>query len=1392
MQAFFRSLGVSFLRSGASRVAGCLVLGLAFSMGFPGGSPADWWPPEEVASGTDVSVSSQPLAADPTGEARAVWVQAGRIHHARRNADGWQPPEVYPSTQTAREASAAFDAAGNLHLAWTDAQGPFLEVYHAWLQGSVWTAPEQVSNGDGADSRRARLAGDARGNVHVVWTDMRDGQPEIYYSRWFPDFRGWTSDERVTSVPAVSDSGAIAVDRHDDVHLVWQDHRNAGGAEVYYRNWSWTGGWSEEVRVSFGEGSDSQCPALAVNSQRGTVHVVWHDYRGGSAGIYYRERNQDGSWDPSTEDLLLVGNGTGSLWPAVASEASDVVHVFWTDERDGGPQIYHKPRAAEWGDDRRLSSEDGEAVRASTAAGADSVVHLLWTEVQANSTHLCYRWYKAVPGPLVVSIAPSSARRDQVIDLGILGSAFLLPGSVWLESPGESPVIAGPVIQPQPDSLRCGVDLSSAAEGFWNLIVQNPDSQRVVFSSFDVDSSAWGHETLSNQCQEVWYPCIDVDAAGRPREVWACGTDDFRLYYRLEGGAEEPVADLARDAWLATQPDGTDDVFWSLQSGGQIYHRQRDPDGAWGTSHPVSQYNGEAPRGMADPVSGHRHCAWVDHRGGSPQIYCTHRYDVGPIPPAERVSAGTRACWQPTVALGPDGDLHVAWVEDFGSGNTEIQYRRWDRETEGWQTIQRLTYDPEDSFQPSLAVDPGGKAHLVWSSGESDTAQVFYTWTEGEAWSGQRISLTSFLRAPASCKYAQIDADARGNLHVAWEGDGDVYYAGRFAGEWLYERLTTHGQGVWWPMVAAGPESNADLVWLDWRSGWDQMFRRSRLERPRPRLDAVNPTWVTGFGTQDFTASGTQFYEPAVLELVRSDQNPLIGRTLLVENDRVVSRFDLTGAPPGTWSAVARCGSTSDTLPGSVRILASGLTEERVTDDPYSSRLSDNSGRALTWNTARDTLHAFWYDNADPEGAHTYEIYWTLWSADTWGAPQRLTAADGWASRNPVATTLSTGDVMVCWVDLRDGHEELYYKIYQGGAWSPDRPVLPPDNVPSLEPALDADIWGTAHLVWQEELDPSAILHGVWAGDYWGSPTQVSDSSVECRNPSVVCDGGGDTYAAWEQGSSSVFSDRWSGSGWGADHRVSDPAATSRRPSLASDRTGTVYVTWSDVRPEHEGNSEIYLQRLDTSDSNHRMTDASGASDFSMAGFSEDGTWNLVFSDARSGSPEIYYRNLVPSGGSWSLDDRFSSSFAEAARPTIPGGILPDIHVAWQDRRHGGDNYEIYALRRGGLPAAVGDSAPAALPLQIGCFPVPFDQRVRFELLLPSPWRITLQIFDAQGRRIHCLKEGELSGGRHEFEWDGRDATGKKVDSGVYFYQLTSEGSHAARCTRSGRLILVR
>jgi hypothetical protein len=83
--------------------------------------------------------------------------------------------------------------------------------------------------------------------------------------------------------------------------------------------------------------------------------------------------------------------------------------------------------------------------------------------------------------------------------------------------------------------------------------------------------------------------------------------------------------------------------------------------------------------------------------------------------------------------------------------------------------------------------------------------------------------------------------------------------------------------------------------------------------------------------------------------------------------------------------------------------------------------------------------------------------------------------------------------------------------------------------------------------------------------------------------------------------------------------------------------------------------------------------------------------------------------------------------------------------------------------------------------------PNPFNPGTEIKYGLPSDCQVKLEVYNALGQKVATIADGHEKAGYKLSAWDGRDARGKEVPSGVYFYRL-----QAGRFTDVKRMVLLR
>jgi len=69
-------------------------------------------------------------------------------------------------------------------------------------------------------------------------------------------------------------------------------------------------------------------------------------------------------------------------------------------------------------------------------------------------------------------------------------------------------------------------------------------------------------------------------------------------------------------------------------------------------------------------------------------------------------------------------------------------------------------------------------------------------------------------------------------------------------------------------------------------------------------------------------------------------------------------------------------------------------------------------------------------------------------------------------------------------------------------------------------------------------------------------------------------------------------------------------------------------------------------------------------------------------------------------------------------------------------------------------------------------YPNPFLTSTTISYALDQAGPVRLTVYDALGREVRTLVDGQQAVGWHAVVWDGRDAEGQAVASGMYFYRL--------------------
>jgi hypothetical protein len=84
-------------------------------------------------------------------------------------------------------------------------------------------------------------------------------------------------------------------------------------------------------------------------------------------------------------------------------------------------------------------------------------------------------------------------------------------------------------------------------------------------------------------------------------------------------------------------------------------------------------------------------------------------------------------------------------------------------------------------------------------------------------------------------------------------------------------------------------------------------------------------------------------------------------------------------------------------------------------------------------------------------------------------------------------------------------------------------------------------------------------------------------------------------------------------------------------------------------------------------------------------------------------------------------------------------------------------------------------------------YPNPFNPSTHIGFRIADLGFVELKIYDVSGREVTTLVSENLAPGEHHLQWEGKDALGNPLPSGVYFYRLT-----AGSFTQTRKMILMK
>lgn len=296
---------------------------------------------------SDQFISFYPsISKDQSGNIHIVWLDDrdgnSEIYYTKLDNNGNTVVDdtrlTTDSSDSALPAIAA-DSSGNLHVVWVDGRDGNAEIYYKKLDSSGAPLTQDIRlTTDPAISWQPTIAVDSNNLVHAAWVDDRDGNSEIYYTKLDNNGNTVVDDTRLTTDASDSSYPSLARDFLNNLHLVWLDDRD-GNPEIYYKKLDNNGNpLVADTRLTT-DLAVSWFPAVSTDPSGG-VHIAWVDNRDNNLEIYYTKLNNNGV--TVVDDTRLTTDPEESTLPAASSDIYSVIHLLWKDLRDANEEVYYK------------------------------------------------------------------------------------------------------------------------------------------------------------------------------------------------------------------------------------------------------------------------------------------------------------------------------------------------------------------------------------------------------------------------------------------------------------------------------------------------------------------------------------------------------------------------------------------------------------------------------------------------------------------------------------------------------------------------------------------------------------------------------------------------------------------------------------------------------------------------------------------------------------------------------------------------------------------------------------------------------------------------------------------------------------------------------------------
>lgn len=397
----------------------------------------------------------------------------------------------------------------------------------------------------------------------------------------------------------------------------------------------------------------------------------------------------------------------------------------------------------------------------------------------------------------------------------------------------------------------------------------------------------------------------------------------------------------------------------------------------------------------------------------------------------------------------------------------------------------------------------------------------------------------------------------------------------------------------------------------------------------------------------------------------------------------------------------------------------------------------------------QQNIYVVWEDNT----TGTFLIYFSEFDGN-WSTPAPVsTAVSGRNSR----IAIDTDNITVVW-QAADG---IYYSQYNNNIWS-EASFIPGSTGGTFPDISVKD--NKLYVVWNKENEIYFCKYDI----NWTEPVKISDSSYDASNQKIVTEDD-KIYVIWEETISyeplvcEIYYASFAGV-WLDPVNISNfQNSDSGRPSICV-QNSIIHVVWDD--DVYSTAAEIYYSSYDTQWSEPLNISNSDGGSLSPSLFIKNNIIHVVWYEYISDDLEIMYSNNIDN--SWSEPVNISNTPDWSWFPQITADE-DSVYIVWTENSL--TNSEIYFTSLYAPSTGINENI-ADLHTGLNNYPNPFNNSTTIEYTVAKSCNVQIKVYNLLGQEIRSLVNENQQTDKYSVVWDGINAAGEPVSSGIYFCQL--------------------